>query len=377
LNQQDRMDELGAFLGASYFRLLGRNQRYGESARGLTVDCGEPDRPEEFPIFTDWWLGKPHKDDDRVRLYAILDSVSCVGAYCFIIQPGETTIVDVDAVIYLRKEADVLAADPKRKKGVRTLGLAPLTSMFWFGENSERKFDDYRPEVHDSDGLLMRMDNGEVLWRPLNNASVMRHQKFGTKGVRGFGLMQRDRNFDHYQDIFNLYYMVPSVWIEPRGSWGEGDIHLVELSTVYEGLDNIVAFFDPKTKPEPMQPFRFGYTMFWTRETDRRFSENIVTATRIGANGRDRSKREICIDFKGPKLDLFTEADPPQAVSSCSPNGKIIESMVCRNPVDGSWRVVLKLEPVADNVDPIDLRCTLKKGDEVVSETWTYLWSPP
>jgi glucans biosynthesis protein len=221
------------------------------------------------------------------------------------------------------------------------------------------------------------MDNGEVLWRPLNNASVMRHQKFGTKGVRGYGLLQRDRNFNNYQDIFNHYNMVPSVWIEPRGNWGEGDIHLLELSTVYEGLDNIVTFFDPKDKPAPLQPLRIGYTMFWTRETDRRLSENIVTGTRVGADGRDRSKREICIDFKGPKLDSFTESDPPQSIASCSPNGVIYENLVFRNPFDGSWRVVLKMRPNEGNTDPIDLRCTLKKGDDVVSETWTYLWSPP
>ena len=163
----------------------------------------------------------------------------------------------------------------------------------------------------------------------------------------------------------------------PRGNWGEGDIHLVELSTTYEGLDNIVAFWDPKEKPEPMKPFRYGYTMFWTRETDRRLSENIVTATRIGAESRDKNRREICIDFKGPKLDTFTEADPPQAIASCSENGSIGETLVFRNQFDGSWRVILKLQPTPGNADPIDVRCTLKKGAETVSETWTYLWSPP
>ena len=235
----------------------------------------------------------------------------------------------------------------------------------------------FRLEAHDSDGLLMHLENGELLWRPLNNAAVMRHQRFAMKNPRGYGLMQRERDFNAYQDIFNHYHQVPSVWVQPRGNWGEGDIHLLELSTVYEGLDNIVAFFDPKTKPAPLQPFRFGYTMFWTRETDRRLSENIVTGTRIGADGRDRSRREICIDFKGPKLDTFTDADPPQPIASCSPNGSIIETLVFRNPFDGSWRVVLKIQPNAGNTEPVDLRCTLKKGDDVVSETWTYLWSPP
>jgi glucans biosynthesis protein len=219
LNKPDKWDELGSFMGASYFRLLGKDQRYGQSARGLALDCGEPDRPEEFPIFTDWWLGKPSRGDNQLRLYAILDSVSCVGAYEFLIQPGETTTVDVGAVLYFRETNTVSAVDAKRKP-LATLGMAPLTSMFWFGKNSERKFDDYRPEVHDTDGLLMQMENGDWLWRPLNNASVMHHQKFATKNIRGYGLLQRERDFACYQDIFHYYHCAPSVWVQPRSNWG-------------------------------------------------------------------------------------------------------------------------------------------------------------
>src|SRR5882724_5888094 len=177
LNQPDKLDEIGAFLGASYYRLLGKGQRYGLSARGLALDCGEPDRPEEFPIFTDWWLGKPQKDDAQLTLFAILDSPSCTGAYEFHIQPGETTTAEVDATIFFRAEDKIREVDPNRKP-LANMGVAPLTSMFWIGRSSERRFDDYRPEVHDSDGLLMRMETGETLWRPLNNASVMRHQRF-------------------------------------------------------------------------------------------------------------------------------------------------------------------------------------------------------
>ena len=376
LNRVDKWDEIGSFLGASYFRLLGRDQRYGLSARGLALDCGEPDRPEEFPIFTDWWLGKPHRDDSQLRLYAILDSVSCVGAFEMLIQPGESIIADIEAILFFRETNTVCAVDAKRKP-VQTIGLAPLTSMFWFGKNSERKFDDYRPEVHDSDGLLMHMENGELLWRPLNNASVMRHQRFATKNIRGFGLMQRERDFAAYQDIFNYYHLVPSVWVQPRGNWGEGEVHLVELSTQYEGLDNIVAFWDPKTKPQPMQPYRIAYTLFWTHERDMKFSQNKVVATRIGADGRDASRRQIVIDFEGPRLVVIPENEPPEAVASCSENAAIVENQVFFNPIGRSWRVVLKLQPKPENKDPVDIRCTLQKGDEVVSETWTYLWSPP
>lgn len=376
LNQPGQMDELGAFLGASYFRLLGKNQRYGISARGLAVDSGEADRPEEFPIFTDWWLGKPHGDDEELRLYAILDSVSCVGAYSFVIRPGETTVVDIEAVLFLREDDKIKAVSPQRKP-IFTLGLAPLTSMFWFGKNSERKFDDYRPEVHDSDGLLMKMDNGEMLWRPLNNASVMRHQRFATKGIRGFGLLQRERNFAAYQDIFNPYHQVPSVWVEPRGNWGEGEIHLVELSTVYEGLDNIVAFWSPKELPKPLTPFRFAYTLSWTTETDKKISENKVIATRIGQDSRNDKRRQIVIDFAGPRLAGIAETNPPRAVASCSENAAITESQVFKMPGNNVWRAILKMQPKPGNTNPVDIRCTLKQGEEVLSETWTYHWSPP
>ena len=102
LNETNEWDELGAFLGASYFRLLGKDQRYGQSARGLALDCGEMDRPEEFPIFTDWWLGKPEPDANELTLYALLDTVSCTGAYQFILHPGETTRADVEAVLFFR-----------------------------------------------------------------------------------------------------------------------------------------------------------------------------------------------------------------------------------------------------------------------------------
>ena len=376
LNLTNQLDELGAFLGASYFRLLGKDQRYGQSARGLAVDCGENDRSEEFPIFTDWWLGKPNADDTELRLYAILDSVSCVGAYEFLIRPGETTVCDVDAILYLRPTNLVTAVDHNRKP-IETLGLAPLTSMFWFGKDTEHKPDEYRTEVHDTDGLLVHMGNGEIFWRPLDNPPVLRHQIFHAPNIHGFGLLQRERNFSAYQDMFNLYQQTPSVWIIPHGDWGDGDLHLVELSTTYEGLDNIVAFWNPKVKPAPLQPFRFGYTMNWTRETDLKVSMDKVVATRIGPDGRFAGARQFVIDFEGPNLNEIPQDKPPTSIASCSGNAAIVDNYVVWNPYANDWRVYLSMQPKAGNHDPVDLRCTLHRGEQIASETWTYLWSPP
>lgn len=374
LNDEKKWDELGSFLGASYFRLLGKGQNYGESARGLAIDCGETDRAEEFPLFTDWWLGKPQRDDDRLVLYAILDSVSCAGAYKFIIIPGDTTVANVEAVLYFRATAQVWPVDVNRKP-IATVGFAPLTSMFWFGKSSERKFDDYRPEVHDSDGLLMRMDNDEFLWRPLVDPTQMEHQRFQAKDIRGFGLLQRERDFSSYQDLFNLYNSVPSVWVEPNGLWGEGELNLVELPTHYEGLDNVVAFWDPKTKPQPMKPYSFSYRLYWTREADR-FSANRVLATRIGVDSRDPQVRLFAIDFGGPKLTGFRESAPPQAIASCTTNATV-ETQTFRNTFNNSWRVMLRLHPKLEDKSAVDIRCALQNGKEVLTETWTYHWSPP
>ncbi len=378
LNSTNKWDELGAFIGASYFRLLGAGQTYGASARGLALDCGGNDRPEEFPVWTDWWLGKPQPNDKVLLLYGILDSVSCAGAYSFIIRPGsptnQTTVVKVEAVLYFR-EPDLVHAVDASHKPLATIGLAPLTSMFWFGENSERKFADYRPEVHDSDGLLLHLEDGEILWRPLDNGPVMRHQKFAVKHIGGFGLLQRDRDFSSYQDLFNPYQSVPSVWVEPEGTnFDDGEIHLVELTTHYEGLDNIVAFWNPSTKPRPMQPYRFAYNLYWTRETDMSLSTNKVISTRVGVDPRNANQRQFVIDFDIPSL--VSEAEPPKVDASCSENGVLADTQLYWNRAARTWRVILQMAPKAGNMDPVDLRCTLKKGNDAISETWTYLWSP-
>jgi glucans biosynthesis protein len=382
LNATNKWDELGAFLGASYFRLLGAGQSYGISARGLALDCGGTDRAEEFPLWTDWWLGKPQPSDKTLRLYAILDSVSCAGAYEFLIEPGQagtanqTTRARVTAVVYFREPEQIHAVDAQHKP-LATLGMAPLTSMFWFGENSERKFNDYRPEVHDSDGLLMRLDGDEMVWRPLDNGPVMRHQVFAAKHLQGFGLLQRDRNFNSYQDLFNPYQSVPSVWVEPYdNSWEDGEVHLVELSTHYEGLDNIVAFWNPTTKPKPMQPFRFAYTLYWTRETDMSLSSNRVVSTRVGVDPRNAARHQFVVDWDIPSVS--SDDEPPEAYSSCSTNATLpVPAQVYRNHAEKTWRVILTMEPKADNKDPVDLRCTLKDANGAAGETWTYLWSPP
>jgi glucans biosynthesis protein len=370
LNQPNKWDELGSFLGASYFRLLGQGQSYGQSARGLVVDCGEPDRAEEFPVFTDWWISKPRRSDNCVHLFGLLDSVSCTGAYEFYLCPGKTTVADVQAVIFLRQAA-------RRRIAPRNLGLAPLTGMFWFGENSERLFDDYRPEVHDCDGLLMHLENDTRIWRPLNNASRTSHQIFPANNIRGFGLMQRDRDFNNYEDLSRAYQNVPSVWVVPHGTWGEGDVHLVELSTESEDMGNIVAFWSPRELPAPMRPLRFGYTLFWTTNMDAKISPDRVAATRIGLDPRFAGWRDFAIDFEGPQLRSLPKGAKLFATVSCTGKGAIKEQQVFYVPDGDFWRVIFKMAPDTDCRSPVDLSCTLSDGKKAIAETWSYRWMPP
>jgi glucans biosynthesis protein len=226
LHQDGRYDEVAVFLGASYFRAVGQNQGFGISARGLAIDTGLP-KAEEFPFFREFWIEKPARDATDITVYALLDSQSATGAYRFVIKPGLATICEVKAHVFMRQK-------------VQKLGIAPLTSMFFHGELTDRFMDDFRPEVHDSDGLLLETGNGEWLWRPLVNPRRLNVSSFQDTNPKGFGLLQRDRDFSNYQDLEALYQRRPSAWIEPVGEWGKGVVQLIEIPSSAERYDNIV-----------------------------------------------------------------------------------------------------------------------------------------
>lgn len=364
LNDANRWNEIASFLGSSYFRMLGKGQRYGTSARGLALNCGELDRKEEFPVFTEWWLGKPEKGKDTLHFFGLLESASCAGAYEFLMRPGDTTFADVTAAVFMRADAKV-----------KTFGVAPLTSMFWFGENSEVRTDDYRPEVHDTDGLLIRSEQDEFTWRPLHTPAALQHQIFAINNLRGFGLLQRDRNFSNYQDIFNLYHETPSVWVEPRGNWGAGEVHLVELPTNFEGADNIVAFWNPKEKPSAGKETRLAYTLHWAARPDAKFAPCKVVQTRVGKDPGDQKKRQMVIDF-APTEMLPLTSDVPKADVNAGETATVSSVQVFKNEIGKSWRVIFSLTPKANDEGLMDIRCTLNAGGRAVSEIWSYQWKP-
>ncbi|MEW6098928.1 MAG: glucan biosynthesis protein D [Pseudomonadota bacterium] len=359
--------DVAAFLGASYFRAVGGEWQYGLSARGLAIDTGMS-RPEEFPNFVAFWLERPAPQSSTVTVYALLDSPSVAGAYRFYITPGETLVMDVDAALYPRKP-------------IERLGIAPCTSMFQFGENDKRMANDWRPEIHDSDGLQMWTGRGEWIWRPLANPERLRFNAYLDENPRGFGLMQRDRDFDHYQDDGVFYERRPSLWVEPKAGWGKGSVQLVEIPTIDETFDNIVAFWNPQDKPQPGQELLFGYRLHWGADSPVKPGVARCVATRTGIGGIVGQPRKyfswrFAVDFAGGDLALLGKDAVVEPVISAS-RGKIeITSARPLHSIRG-YRAMFDLRPMDESTQPIDLRLYLRCNGQALTETWLYQWDPP
>ncbi len=372
INVDAYRDELAVFLGASYFRAVAKKQSYGLSARGLAIDTGLPSG-EEFPSFTDFWIVKPEAGAKKITVYALLDSVSITGAYRFVITPGKETAIDVTSRLFPRKK-------------VEKIGIAPLTSMFFYGENvSQRPIDDFRPEIHDSDGLSIATRSGEWIWRPLYNPRTLLMTSFHAPDPVGFGLVQRDLDFDHYQDLEARYETRPSIWITPVGKWGAGRVELIQIPTDKEINDNIIAFWVPDRLPEKGQPVWFSYRMLWQYPGPSRPPAGRVVATRI-AKGRNDKTRMFVIDFAGERLESLPADKPLTAVISAEPKAKLIEQQLYKNSVTGGWRLVFQvgfedpssLEKVLPAIrrPVVELRAFLKLGDNALTETWSYAYQP-
>lgn len=378
LSTHDLTRDLAAFLGASYFRAVGNDKQYGLSARGLAVNTGMP-FPEEFPEFIGFWLEKPAADAKALTVYALLDSPSIAGAYQFAITPGDTLTMDVNAYLYPRKE-------------IERMGIGPCTSMFQYAENDKRMAWDWRPEIHDSDGLQIHTGSGEWIWRPLVNPEHLRFNAFQDENPKGFGLIQRDRNPDHYQDDGVFYENRPSLWVKPLGQWGKGSVSLVEIPTVDETFDNIVAFWTPAEKPQPQQEYIYQYRLYWGALTPLATLPGVSTLmpslenlahcadTYTGLGGVVGQKRTVyskrfVVDFVGNAFNQLQPDAEVQAVVTSS-RGKI--ELVSARPQHNKkgYRAMFDIIPDS-STDQIDIRLYLKSGDLTLTETWVYQWNPP
>lgn len=358
INRRNYFDEVTAFLGASYFRAVGRRQLYGLSARGLALDTAR-DKGEEFPVFREFWLEKPKHRVKQITLYALLDSPSVSGAYRFVIKPGAGTVIEVKADLYFRNDVELL-------------GVAPLTSMFYHGKTTQHYIEDFRPEVHDSDGLWIVAGNGEHVWRPLNNPQRLATSYYRIENPRAFGLLQRERHFSAYQDLEAGYQKRPDAWVEPVGDWGAGSVELVEIPTDDEYHDNIVAFWVPEEPAKAGSQRSFEYRLTFGDEASATDTKAQATATRIGAGvDAESAQLKFVIDFsRGNFRELPETTDLVADISSTT--GTVGKPVVQRNPYTHGYRVYFEFTPGDEAL--AELRCTLGTGGDVLTETWSYQW---
>lgn len=357
INRADYFDEIAVFLGASYFRAVAKGQSYGLSARGLALKTGDPE-PEEFPVFKTFWLETPKRGADAVVVHALLDGPSAAAAFRFSIKPGTETVFDVDMRLYPRVE-------------LARAGIAPLTSMFDFDASDRLGIDDYRPAVHDSDGLAMLNGRGEQVWRPLQNPKAVQMSAFQDANPRGFGLMQRKRAFTEYLDLEAGYQKRPSLWVEPIGDWGEGAVTLVEIPTADEYHDNIVAFWRPKQAFAAGREYRFRYRLHWCVDHAWQRDLAVVGSTRIGKAPKAGS-RLIVIELYGGRLDKLP-ADAKVQVDASASKGTLRNPVAYRNSETGHWRMSFEVDS-AGQAD-VELRARLKDDKGPLSETWLYRWN--
>jgi glucans biosynthesis protein len=358
INRAEAFDECVVFQGASYFRAVAKGQGYGLSARGLALNTGAPEG-EEFPFFRSVWIEQPLAEARAMVVHALLDSPSTTGAYRFTIRPGDTTVMDVEMTLYPRVD-------------LKLAGLAPMTSMFVFGPNDRLGVDDFRPAVHDSDGLAIWNGRGEWLWRPLTSPETLQISEFIDDNPRGFGLLQRQRNFANYQDLEAQYERRPSLWIETVGHWGSGAVQLVEIPSKTAYHDNIVAFWRP-SQPLPAQSaYRLTYRLHWCWTPPVTLPLATTTDTRVGT-GAEKGTRLFVIDFVDGRLTELPP-DAPVQLAITTTVGSVKLPAVRPNPGTGGWRARFVLDPAGAKL--CDMRGMLKLGEAIISEVWSYRWTP-
>ena len=381
LNNAYSNDVIASFLGASYFRGAGKYSAKGVHARALALNTAQPDG-EEIPYFREFWIVAPQPDDTSVTLCALLESPNITGAYRFTITPGTSTVMDVETRLFLRKDA------PWPQK----IGIGPLTSMFLYAETDNGRPGEYRPEVHNSDGLLFSTGENAWHWTPLCNPSRLVINTFPLENPRGFGLLQRDANFDHYQDIANRFDRKASVWIEPRGDWGNGRIELIQIPSAEEIHDNIVAFWVPdavaaatdEEAPKQDRALSLAYKAYWMTPGVTPHALGRVTATRLV---KTVDTARFYIDFESEALKNLPEDFGLTSLVETPENAPIMGKQLAKNPATGGWRltfsvklprpdsVVQSIISARDGSSRLRFRALLKKGENLpdpLTEEWIY-----
>jgi periplasmic glucans biosynthesis protein len=353
LNTTEYEDEFIVFQGASYFRAVSKGQNYGLSARGLALDVAEP-TGEEFPIFRKFWIERPSSRSDSIVVHALLDSPRVSGAYRFGIYPDDPTRMDVEATLFTRET-------------LTHIGLGPLTSMYTFGSMDSPDVPDYRAAVHDSNGLAILTGQDEYLWRPLQNPNTLQVSYFGDTNPKGFGLAQRNRKLEDFQDLEAQYQRRPSAWVSTRGSWGPGSVVLVEIPTRSETNDNIVAYWRPRLPLLAGSEFSFAYQLSWPDDSPLPAESARIVRTAYGFK-LATTNPQFVIDYAYLADGIVMEE---LTIDASTSNGSVLETLVNQSGPN-SVRLFVTIDPEGASLS--EIRVQPKYRGNVVGETMLFRW---
>jgi periplasmic glucans biosynthesis protein len=345
--------------GATFFRALARGQNYGVVARALTLKPAEA-RGEEFPFFRALWFERPVPGSNQIVVHGLIDSESTTASIRMTFRPGDLTIVDVELTLVPRVNLE-------------HVGLGGMASTYLFGPNDRRNIDDARPAVHESSGLQILNGHGEWLWRPLQNPETLQISAFvdTSNSPGGFGLLQRNRAFDTYQDDEQHYERRPSLWIEPLGEWGQGSVQLLEIPSDAEINDNILAYWRPRAPIAAGGEALFAYRQFWAWTPPNRPPLAVVAGTRSG-RGTTGRRRRFFVDFVG---DMLGERVPADLKPSLTVGPGAVHNLRFWPYAERKvGRVTFELDPGNENA--CEMRLVLEADGKPISETWLYRWTP-
>ncbi len=368
-------DEFMSFLGASYFRAIARGLHWGLSTRGLAVNNGT-NGPEEFPDFRQFWIREPKAGDQQFVFYALLDSESVTGGYEFVVQYGDTTTMDIRATIFIRKKPEVLE-------------FTPLTTMFYFGENtvnkptlkpdyqptgkadfSMNKTDfkrrEFRPQVHDSDGLLLDTVSGERVWVPFDNPRSMTVRQFSN--VRSFSALQRDRDVNHYLDQEAEYHRRPSLTVIPKSGFEPGYVRLLQIPSADEYTDNTVAGWQMQNPPEAGGHVEVAYRLLWRGDEPNKDQYRVVSTTVRPSPGSNETR--FAVEYARPETEQNVPVEELKPYIVVGQGGQVKD--IEFTPTARGWLVgftIFKPSPA----QAMDISCVILRGDKFFSEKWLYL----
>lgn len=352
--------------GACFFRLIGRDQEFGVNGRALMLRPADS-RGEEFPRWRALFVERPREPGRPLVIHALVDSDSLAAAFRLEFTPGETTEARIAATLVTRRD-------------VEHLGLAGMQAPFLFGPHDRRGADDARAAAYAAGGLQIRNGGGEAIWRPVRNPETLQISSFVDSGPKGFGLVQRDRSFETFEDDRRRWEAAPSLWIEPgeaagvEGLWGEGAVTLIEIPSDAEINENVIAYWRPKAPVPAGREVHLTYRQAWGREPGVEPLAR-VTGTRSGRGGAN-PRRLFLVDFTGEAL--FTPegaARPLETVLIAGP-GKLVDGATrwFVRPEQRTVRVAFEIDP--GNERASELRLALKTEGRQITETWLYRWTP-